>query len=246
MGYGKIFWIDERPIRKTLQENFKHLIEGASSCKSSNPATDFGTATDRKELFAKIGNCIIQLTKREGSEKFSLPFNGQANVFNYAATLHSTSETLLMWTGNKLRRLGVDFFANQSFKTIVNLEKETDYNCIAFALDHHIRNSIINKTSKWDNIAATKGEYSIYWLYEDYSQRHNTKNDSVVGEQFLNLMLTNWSSSKSILNHGNAINKVCFLLEPQFAFFIWTQNCLRILADIDTEKVLDYLKKDSE
>lgn len=109
MGYGKIFWIDERPIRRNLQENFKHLIDGASSCKSSNPATDFCTDTDKRELFAPIGNSIIQLTKREYSEKFSLTFNGQENVFNYTTTLHSTSETPLMWTGNKLRHLGVDF-----------------------------------------------------------------------------------------------------------------------------------------
>lgn len=245
MGYGKIFWIDERPIRKALQDNFKHLIDGASSGKSSNPATDFCNDTDRNNLFAPIGDCIIQLTKREYSEKFALPFNEQDNVFNYTTTLHSTSETPLMWTGNKLCHLGVDFFDYQSFKTIAELENKTDYDCFAFALNHDIRNSIVNKTSKWNNVAATKGEYSIYWIYEDYSRHHDKKNDSLIGEQFLNLMLSNWDSSKTILNHGNALNKVCSVLKPQFAFFIWAQNCLRILADIDTAKVLDYLKKDN-
>jgi hypothetical protein len=59
-------------------------------------------------------------------------------------------------------------------------------------------------------------------------------------------MLSNWENSKSILNNGNALSKVCSVLKPQFAFFIWAQNCLRILSDIDTEKILGYLKKDSE
>jgi hypothetical protein len=246
MGYGKIFWIDERPVRKALQDNFKHLIDGAGSGKSSNPATDFCNDTDRNNLFAPIGDCIIQLTKREYSEKFSLPFNGQDNVFNYTTTLHSTSETPLMWTGNKLCHLGVDFFDFQSFKTIADLEKKTDYDCFLFSIDKNLRNSIVNKTTRWNNFAAINGDYSIYWIYEDYSRHHEKKNDAIVGEQFLNLMLSNWESSKTIISHGNALNKVCSVLKPQFAFFRWAQNCLRILADIDTDKVLEYLKKDSE
>jgi hypothetical protein len=222
------------------------LIDGASSCKSSNPATDFCTDTDTNNLLTQIGDNIIQLTKREYFDEFSLPFDGQENVFNYTATLHSTSETLLMWTGNRLRHLGADFFNFQSFKTIAGLEKEINYNCFDFALEHDIINSILHRKTKWDNIAATKGEYSIYWIHEDYSRNHVKKNDSIVGEQFLNLMLSNWDSSKSILNYGSAINKVCSVLEPQIAFFIWAKNCLRILKDIDRESFLEYLKNDSE
>lgn len=244
MGYGKIFWVNERPIRKTLQENYRHLINGASSCRCSNPVTDFCTDKDRNILLNQIGDNIIQLTKREYFNEFSLPFDGQENVFNYTATLHSTSETLLMWTGNRLRHLGAEFLNYQSFKTIVELEKGINYNCFDFALEHEIRNSILRRKIIWDNIAATNGEYSIYFIYEDYSRNHAKKNDSIVGEQFLNLMLSNWDGSKSILNHGNAINKVCSVLQPQFAFFLWAKNCLRTLKDIDTESALKYLKKD--
>ena len=246
MGYLKIFWIDEKPIRNTLQSNFKHLIEGASSGKSSNPATNFCNETDRKILFEPIGEKIIELTKHEYSEKFSLPFSGQDNVFNYTVTLHSTSESPLMWTGNKLIHLGVDFFNYSSFKIIAELEKKTDYDCFAFSLNKDIRNSIVNKMTKWNNISANNGEYSIYWIYEDYSRYHEKKNDAIVGEQLLNLMLSDWDSSKSILSHGNALNKVCSVLKSQFAFFICAQNCLRILADIDTNTVLEYLKNGNE
>jgi hypothetical protein len=116
------------------------------------------------------------------------------------ALLHSTSVELLMWTGNKLIRLGKDCFNYHSFQTIIDIGKQIDYNCLAFPLDSNIKNSILNKRTKWENISANNGEYSIYWIYEDYLRHHKEKDDAIVGEQFMNLMLSNWNHSKSIIN----------------------------------------------
>lgn len=238
MGQSIIFWVEENAIRKTLQSKYQHIIEGASTNKSSNPATDFHKKADINTLFRPVGNKIIEISKQYQANPFSLDFDNYSNVFNYVRVLHSTDETLFMWTGNSLVHIGADFLSYKNLQTILELDKFSKNNCFLFANDRKLYQRIVSGQFKWDNKSAISGDYGIYWIYEDYTRNHSVKNDNMVGEQFLNLMLSNWDSSKSILSHGNALNKVCSVIKPQFGFFIWGQNCLRKLNDIDTEKLL--------
>jgi len=242
MGQAIIFWVDERAIRNTLKDQYQHIIEGAASNKSSNPATDFHRNEDINTLFRPIGNKIIEISKQYLAKPFSLDFDNYCNVFNYVRVLHSTDETLFIWTGNSLVHIGADFLSYEYLKTILELDKFSKNDCFLFGNDRKLYQKIISGQTKWDNKFATNGDFGIYWIYEDYTRNHSDKNDNIVGEQFINLMLSNWDSSKSILSHGNALNKVCSVIKPQFGFFIWGQNCLRKLNDIDTEKLLQNSK----
>ena len=242
MGQAIIFWVDEKAIRKTLQSKYQHIIEGASSNKSSNPATDFQRRGDINTLFRPIGNKIIEISKQYLAKPFSLDFDNTNNVFNYVRVLHSTDETLFMWTGNNLVHIGADFLSFKNLQTILELDKYSKTDCFLLANDRKLNQKITSGQLKWDNKSAINGDYGIYWIYEDYTRMHSSKNDNIVGEQFLNLMLSNWNSSKSILWHGNALNKVCSIIKPQFGFFIWGQNCLTKLKDIDTKKLLQNSK----
>lgn len=51
MGQAVIFWVDEKAIRTILPSRYPHIINGASTNKSTNPATDFHKRNDIKSLF---------------------------------------------------------------------------------------------------------------------------------------------------------------------------------------------------
>ena len=243
MGQAKIFWIDEAAIRERLRENHSHLVDGAASGNSSNPATDFAKPDDNEQLFKPIGNALYQLSQQEYSSKFSLPFNDYENVFNYTTMLHSSWDNILIWTGNQLIPLGADNYKYDQVKVFIELEKYSDEKCFGFALPQPTREMIIAKQKKWETVCANKGDFSIWFVYDDYKRHHNpSKDDIKLGQEFLNLMLCNWSD----FSQDVGLKKVCSIIKPQFGFFAWGGNTMWKLSGVDHDKLLEFLKHEDE
>lgn len=59
-------------------------------------------------------------------------------------------------------------------------------------------------------------------------------------------MLDVWHSSKPILSHGNAVSKVGTFIKSEFAVFVWKQNWLQRISEVDDEeqaKILEWLNE---
>jgi len=239
MGNAKVFWIDETPIRQRLHVHHPHIIDGATFGTSSNPATDFAIESDNEQLFTPIGNSIYEIGQQEYSKKFSLPYNNREDIFNYTTVLHSTWESILLWTGNSLKPLGADNFKYDEVKAFIELEKLSDEKCFLFELPKSERDLIISKKKKWEPVRSLNGEFSIWFVYDDLLRHKNTKEDKIkLGQEFLNLMLCNWDN----FSQETGLKKVCSIIKPQFGFFVWGANTMWKLNNINQELLLESLK----
>lgn len=228
MGLSHVFWVNEGVIKQLLKEEYPYFIEKALWGKSNIPATDSYKTEDIEKLLIPIGRTIIDLSEERFGKEYSLPFYNKDNVFNYSGTYHSTEEALFIWTGDKLKHLNTDIYKNKDL--ISKLESYSDDNCFAFPLSWEEFDNVNTNQVKWDNVYSYSGDYGIYWIYNDYVERHKKEYDYLVGEQFLNLVLSNYQQSKDIADHQGAINKVCSVIKPQIGFFIWSGNCLSKLS----------------
>lgn len=228
MGYARVFWIMEEPIRRYI---------------ASNGQDD--------SLAEEIGRRILQLSARdsfkghiEKDEPFPLfdtPF-----VFFSSQSFHSTHFAVLLWTGCKLSILPK--VSPEMFQTLYHLVGVVGTSHVIPVMPKHERDKAI-ATRKWINPLESKQDIyaSVYWIYEDFSREfeHISESDwpsKEVGVAILELMLSNWSRSAAIRHHGNAISRCCSFIRPEFAPIIWWGNCLQLLSELNNEDIEDICK----
>ena len=220
MGYAKVFWIQEEPIREYISVNGRNdtIIEEVGRRILSFSAKDTGGFVDP-------------------DAPTSLPFFNTPSVFfPFNPSFHSTDFCLLIWTGNRLC----------SLKTPSVLM--FDALC---QLTGTVGTSHIIAKRKLDSIVAGEGWQnqlkqdvwaSLYWIYEDFSRYFERVPETdwpckVVGDAALDLMLSDWNRSANILNHGNALNRCCSFLQPEFTILVWRRNSLQLLSNFEDDKI---------
>lgn len=245
MGYWKIFWVNEKIIRDELSNHYSHLIEGARKSESSNPASVYCINDDKEKLFTPIGDSIAQISLGYGkSERQSASFQKYVNVFNHVCSLHSSLDDgfLLEWTGKDLNPLGKSYNADSLNSIIKNETCVMDRNHFILPLEEKEKNSIIialnsKRPSPWKNNSAMQGDYGIYYISEDDTRHHKEKDHSSLGENFINLMLSNWAPV------NGPLHKVCSIIGEHSRFFLFAGNRLNTLDEINRDTYFDYLKR---
>jgi hypothetical protein len=105
---------------------------------------------------------------------------------------------------------------------------------------------------KWQNALGEDHYASLYYIYEDFTRDFEWHREAdwpsmEVGAATLNLMLSNWSRSESIRNHGNSLSRCCSFAQPECAVLVWSRNCLRLVSDLpsdEVERMREYLARE--
>jgi len=238
MGRARIFYIWEKPIR------------------------DYVSTNGRDETIAEeIGRNILSFSaKNTGGfpdfnalTSFTL-FNTPSVFFPLERLFHSTDFQLLIWTGNRLcplERASLSMF--DSLCQLTNIVGTS--HAVLSISDSAARYAGVLPNSvavsvEYDRLASGETENpleqsmwaSLYWIYEDFSGKFErtpggNRPYKDVGNAALDLMLSDLSSSAQILNHGNALNRCCSFLHPEFAVIVWSKNCLRLLSKLDENQI---------
>lgn len=218
MGYGRVFWIKEEPIRRYITEYGRdsYITEEVGS----------------QVLSLSVGDSYQEILP-EGSE---LPLFETPSVFFQSGSFHSTDFRILFWTGNRLCPLPDADFA--MFDSLCKLTK-----VIGNAYIHPpISEEEFQQGFQRQDDFASNMDVSLYWILEDFSRNFKRLPKTEcpykeVGEAVLNLMGSNWPRSASILNHGNPISRCCTFSRPESAVLVWSLNCLRLISEIDDEEI---------
>jgi hypothetical protein len=221
MGYAKIFWINETPVRSYL------------SVKGKGEA-----------VTQEIGRRVLSICKDGSSPQ---PFMDEGLTFFPFRSFHATDFCVLVWTGQRLQLLpDID---DKQFDFICSLQHAVPPQHMITTLGKKERDLAVAAIHGWDNPLQNKGEFSIYYIYEDFTRDYTRSPEAKwpcndVGVAISDLMLSNWNQSQGIRNHGNAVSRVCSFLKTEMCFFIWSLNCLRPLGSIgadEIKKMRDYL-----
>jgi hypothetical protein len=237
MGYARIFSIKEAPIRAHI----------ATEGKDQKLAEDVGL----KVLRLSASNSFEEPFSAQEQSECTLPlFEAGDPCFIPFRSFHSTDAQLLLWTGRRFTPL---WPSNElSFAMLLEIEKATAGDNRIKTLSKHQQNLAIAK-GKFESRLEQDADTSHYWIYEDFSRDFSRTPErdwpiKEVGEAILKLMLSEWSRSESIRNHGNVVNRCCTLISPEAGVYFWGGNCLRTLDDLDDEELTRlqaYLTKDT-
>ena len=238
MGYARVFYIREKPIREHISTN------------------------GRDEAIAEeIGRNILSFSAKDtggfpdANAPTSFPlFDTPSVFFPLDRSFHSTDFQLLIWTGNRLSPLetpSVSMFDSlyQLTNIVGTSHAVLSISDSAAEYDRVLPNSVAGSV-EYAHLASGKRENplgqsmwaSLYWIYEDFSRRferipEENRPCKDIGNAVLDLMLSDLSSSAQILNHGNALNRCCSFLHPEFAVVVWSRNWLRLLSKLDGNQI---------
>jgi len=232
MGYARIFWIDEKPIRHYLDENEKD-----------------------ERLVQEIGHRVLLISTADSFQNATInlpaaqPFLDKGLSFFPCRSFHASDFCVLVWTGQRLEILP-ELNAEQ-FDFLCRMQQQAGPKHMVTAMPKKERDLAVAAIRGWDNPLQSEGEFSIYWIYEDFTQDYTQMPESEwpckdVGLAVSDLMLSNWNKSQNIRNHGGAVSRACTFLKTEMCFFVWAQNCLRPLGNIESveiEKMRMYLSE---
>ena len=222
MGYARIFWISEEPIRRFLAQNDKD-----------------------DAFFEEIGRKVLAISKGNSPQ----PFFDDELTFFPCRSFHSTDFCVLVWTGQRLDIVPMNELDAKQFDFLCSMQQQIGSQHVITAMPKKERDLAVAALRGWKNPLENAGEYSIYWIYEDFFRDYTRKAESEwpckdVGVAISELMLSNWDKSQNIKNHGGAISRACTFLKTEMCFFVWSLNCLRLLGNIESseiQKMREYL-----
>lgn len=96
MGYSKIVWINETPIRQKLKSDFPHLIDIENFNIVENVENDF------KLFVERLGRMLYDICLGGFGKSFSIEFAGVENCFNCSGEFHNSDEKRYIWKESKL------------------------------------------------------------------------------------------------------------------------------------------------
>ena len=215
MGYARIFWINEKPIRRYLAENDKD-----------------------DKFFQEMGRNVLAISSADTPQ----PFFGEELSFFPFKSFHSTDFCVLVWTGQRLEIIPMHELDAGKFDFLCSIQKQIGSRNVITAMPKKERDLAVAAILGWENPLENTGEFSIYWIYEDFTRDYTRKAESEwpsndVGVAISDLMLSNWNKSQNIRNHGGAVSRACTFLKTEMCFFVWSLNCLRLLSDIESDEI---------
>lgn len=254
MGYAKVFWIQEEPIREYISVN------GLDDA-----------------IIKEVGRRILSLSAAatsgfaDSDAPTSLPLFDTPSVFFALDPLfHSTDFRLLIWTGNRLCPLETSMLETSMFDSLCQLTDTVGISHAVLSISDssekyaRVLPNSVAKSVEYARLAQGERENpleqkmwaSLYWIYDDFSPKFKGVSEenrlcTEVGNAVLDLMFSDLSSSAQILDHGNALNRCCSFKQPEFTVIVWRGNCLRLLSNIEDDKIQqmrDYIedKRDSD
>lgn len=223
MGYARIFWINEMPIRHYLADNEKD-----------------------ERFLQEIGLRVLLISAADSFQNASVnlpaaqPFFDKGLSFFPYRSFHAGDFCILFWTGQRLEILpDLDV---QQFDFLCRMQRETGPKHMVTTMPKKERDLAVAAIREWDNPLQNAGEFSIYWIYEDFTRDYTKRPESEwpckeVGLAVSDLMLSNWNKSQDIRNHGGAVSRACTFLKTEMCFFVWARNCLRPLDSIEIDEI---------
>lgn len=223
MGYARVFWIQEKPIREYI---------------SANGSDDAITEEIGKRILAFSAKDTGGLLDRDTPTSLPL-FNTPSVLFPFQYSFHSTGFIVLIWTGNRLCALRKPSLS--MFDSLCQLTSTVGTSHTVLSISEAGYSRAI-AGGEWQNQLEQSMWTSLYWIHEDFSRDFERVPEvdwpcKEVGVAALDLMLSNWKSSAGILYHGNALKKCCSFTQPEFAVIVWSLNCLRLLSQIDDDEI---------
>ncbi len=221
MGYARVFWIREEPIR--------HYI-------AANGRDD--------TLTEEVGRRVLSLAVTDSfrghrEADVVLPFFGTPSVFFPFRSFHSTDFCILIWTGSRL--CAFPEASPAMFETLCQLASTIGTSHVALPISKAEYHRAIGG-GQWQNQLERSMHTSLYYIYEDFTRDFERRPEAdwpcrEVGVATLELMLSNWSRSQNIRNHGSALSRCCSFGQPEFAVLVWSLNCLRLVSEIEDDEI---------
>jgi len=221
MGYARVFWVREQPIREHI------------AAKGRDEA-----------LTEEVGRRILSLSVKDsfqqhGETEQPLPLFDTASVFFPLGSFHSTDFRLLLWTGRRLCALPEPSTA--MFDTLSQVASAVGVSHLVLPISRDEYYKAIGG-GQHRNQLEQDAHTSVYWIYEDFTREFKNRPDTdwprkEVGAAALNLMLSDWSRAERIRNCGNAISRCCSLIQPDLTVLVWVSNCLRLISEIEADEL---------
>ncbi len=231
MGYARVFWVREEPIRQYI-----------------------GTHGRDDALTEEVGRQVLSLSVKgtfrgHGEAGAPLPLFETSSVFFPFRSFHSTDFCVLVWTGSRLCPLPEA--SPTMFDALRELAGVVGTSHVVLHLSKPEYHLAIGG-GKWQNPLERAVHSSLYYIYEDFTRDFERRPEKEwpcrdVGTATLNLMLSNWSRSQGIRNHGSALSRCCSFVRPELAVAVWSLNCLRLVSEIEAdelEKMREYLARE--
>lgn len=231
MGYARVFWIQEEPIRRYIG---KHGRDDA--------------------VTEEVGRQVLSLSAKDtfrggGEAEGVLPLFDIPSVFFSFQSFHSKDFCILVWTGSRLCALPQA--SPTMFDALCELVGTVGTPHVVLPISKEEYHRAIGG-GNWRNLLEHDAHSSLYWIYEDFTRDFERRPEEEwpckeVGTATLNLMLSNWSRSENIRNHGSALSRCCSFITPEFSAAVWSLNCLRLLSEIkpdELQRMREYLARE--
>lgn len=233
MGYARVFWIREEPIRQYIAANGQN-----------------------EAVSVEVGRRILSFSAKDshggkGKSDGDLPLFDTPSVFFPFRSFHSNDFCILIWTGSRLCTLPEASPA--VFESLLELTSTIGTRHVVLRISKAEYQRAVGGLP-WRNQLEQSMNASLYYIYEDFTrvfERHPEIDwpSEEVGAATLNLMFSDWSKSKHIRNHGDAITRCCSFAQPEFAVLVWSRNCLRLISEIDSDeiqRIREYLAREQK
>jgi len=130
----------------------------------------------------------------------------------------------------------------EQFDFLCHMQQQAGPKHMVVAMPKRERDLAVAAVRGWDNPLQSTGEFSVYWIYEDFTRDYTQRPESEwpcqdVGLAVSDLMFSNWNKSQDIRNHGGAVSRACTFSKTEMCFFVWALNCLRPLCNIENEEI---------
>lgn len=221
MGYARVFWIQEEPIRRYIDTHGRDDV-----------------------VTEEVGRQVLSLSAKDtfgghSKEEEPLPLFDTPYVFFPFNSFHSTDFCILLWTGSGLRPLPQ--ISPPMFDALCELVGTVGMSHVVLPISKEEYHRAIGG-GKWHNLLEHKAHSNLYWIYDDLTRDFERLPEGErpcmeVGTATLNLMLSNWSRSENIRNHGGTLSKCCSFTMPEAAVAVWSLNCLCLISEIKADKL---------
>lgn len=221
MGYARIFWLREEPIRHYIAVNGRD-----------------------DAIIAEVGRRVLSLAAKDSfrgksEDGGALPVFDTPSVFFPFRSFHATDFCILLWTGNRLCALPAA--GSPMLDALCEMTRIVGTAHVLLPISKAEYHRAIGG-GKWQNTLEQDVYASLYYIYEDFTREFERQPEAdwpckEVGAATLNLMLSNWSRSKDIRNHGSALSRVCSFNQPECAVLVWSRNCLRLISEIEPDEI---------
>jgi hypothetical protein len=204
-----------------------------------------------ERFLLEIGRKVLLISAADSFQNATVnipaaqPFCDKGLSFFPYRSFHATDFCVLVWTGQRLEILPE--LDGDQFGFICRMQQQAAPKHMVIDMPKMERDLAVAAAHGWKNPLESKGEFSIYWIYEDFTRDYTQRPENEwpcqdVGLALSDLMFSNWNKSQNIRNHGGAISRACSLLKTEMCFFVWARNCLRPLGNIDEDEI-DKMKK---